>query len=402
MPKVARELTPLAISKITKPGTHAVGGVAGLALRVYPKGQRAWVLRTMVAGKRREFGLGGYPSVLPSSAKDRARATLDKIFSGLDPIEEKQRQRSALRAAKAKAVSFSKVAEQYIAQHEAGWKNPKHAAQWVTTLSTYAFPVIGSVTVASVDTPLVLKVLEPIWTEKTETASRLRGRIEVILDYATAKGLRDGPNPARWKGHLALTLPARRKVAPVQHHAAIPVLEMPAFMKQLRGMDGVSARALEFLTLTAARSGEVRGMTWGEVDLKNKLWTVPASRMKAKREHRVPLSDAAWLILESIKRVNGVNLVFPGTRGGALSDMSLTAVMRRMGVEAVPHGLRSSFRNWTAEMTSYPNEVAEMALAHTVSSATEAAYRRGDLLEKRRTMMTDWAEFLKGCQLSNE
>jgi integrase len=394
MPKVARELTPLAISKITKPGTHAVGGVAGLALRVYPKGQRAWVLRTMVAGKRREFGLGGYPSVLPSSAKDRARATLDKIFSGLDPIEEKQRQRSALRAAKAKAVSFSKVAEQYIAQHEAGWKNPKHAAQWVTTLSTYAFPVIGSVTVASVDTPLVLEVLEPIWTEKTETASRLRGRIEVILDYATAKGLRDGPNPARWKGHLALTLPARRKVAPVQHHAAIPVLEMPAFMKQLRGMDGVSARALEFLTLTAARSGEVRGMIWGEVDLKNKLWTVPASRMKAKREHRVPLSDAAWLILESIKRVNGVNLVFPGTRGGALSDMSLTAVMRRMGVEAVPHGLRSSFRNWTAEMTSYPNEVAEMALAHTVSSATEAAYRRGDLLEKRRPMMTDWAEFL--------
>ena len=394
MPKVARELTPLAISKITKPGTHAVGGVAGLALRVYPKGQRAWVLRTMVAGKRREFGLGGYPSVLPSSAKDRARATLDKIFSGLDPIEEKQRQRSALRAAKAKAVSFSKVAEQYIAQHEAGWKNPKHAAQWVATLSTYAFPVIGSVTVASVDTPLVLKVLEPIWTGKTETASRLRGRIEVILDYATAKGLRDGPNPARWKGHLALTLPARRKVAPVQHHAAIPVLEMPAFMKQLRGMDGVSARALEFLTLTAARSGEVRGMTWGEVDLKNKLWTVPASRMKAKREHRVPLSDAAWLILESIKRVNGVNLVFPGTRGGALSDMSLTAVMRRMGVEAVPHGLRSSFRNWSAEMTSYPNEVAEMALAHTVSSATEAAYRRGDLLEKRRSMMTDWAVFI--------
>ncbi|MBM3370116.1 MAG: DUF4102 domain-containing protein [Betaproteobacteria bacterium] len=402
MPKVAQELTPLAVSKLTKPGTHAVGGVAGLALRVYPEGQRAWVLRTMVAGKRREFGLGGYPSVLLSSAKDRARATLDKIFSGLDPVEEKQRQRSALRAAKAKAVSFSKVAEQYIAQHEAGWKNPKHAAQWVTTLSTYAFPVIGSVTVASVDTPLVLKVLEPIWTKKTETASRLRGRIEVILDYATAKGLRDGPNPARWKGHLALTLPARRKVAPVQHHAAITVLEMPAFMKQLRGMDGVSARALEFLTLTAARSGEVRGMTWGEVDLINKLWTVPASRMKAKKEHRVSLSDAALLILESIKRVNGVNLVFPGTRGGALSDMSLTAVMRRMGLEAVPHGLRSSFRNWTAEMTSYPNEVAEMALAHTVSSATEAAYRRGDLLEKRRPMMTDWADFLKGSQLSNE
>jgi len=394
MPKIARELTPLAVSKLTKPGTHAVGGVAGLALRVYPEGQRAWVLRTMVAGKRREFGMGGYPTVALASAKDRARATLDKVFAGVDPVEEKQRLRSALRAAKAKAVSFSKVAEQYIAQHEAGWKNPKHAAQWVTTLSTYAFPVIGSVTVANVDTPLVLKVLEPIWTEKTETASRVRGRIEVILDYATAKGLRDGPNPARWKGHLALTLPARRKVAPVQHHAAIPVLEMPAFMSQLRDMDGVSARALEFLTLTAARSGEVRGMTWGEIDLKNKLWTVPASRMKAKREHRVPLSDAAWLILGSIKRVDGMDLVFPGARGGALSDMSLTAIMRRLGLEAVPHGLRSSFRNWTAEMTSYPNEVAEMALAHTVSNSTEAAYRRGDLLEKRRPMMADWAEFL--------
>ena len=393
MPKVARELSPLAVSKLLKPGTHAVGGVAGLALRVYPEGQRAWVLRTMVAGKRREFGLGGYPTVTLASAKDRARATLDKIFAGLDPVEEKQRQRSALRAAKAKVVSFSKVAEQYIAQHEAGWKNPKHAAQWASTLSTYADPIIGSVTVSDVDTPLVLKVLEPIWTEKTETASRLRGRIEVILDYATTKGLREGPNPARWKGHLALTLPARRKVAPVKHHPDIPVLEMPGFMKQLRGMDGISARALEFLTLTAARSGEVRLMTWSEIDFRNKIWTIPASRMKAKKEHRVPLSDASVSILESVQRVDGVNLVFPGTRGGALSDMSLTAVMRRMGLEAVPHGLRSSFRNWAAEMTAYPNEVAEMALAHTVSNSTEAAYRRGDLFHKRVRMMSDWAEF---------
>jgi len=393
MPKVARELSPLAVSKLLKPGTHAVGGVAGLALRVYPEGQRAWVLRTMVAGKRREFGLGGYPTVTLASAKDRARATLDKIFAGLDPVQEKQRQRSALRAAKAKVVSFSKVAEQYIAQHEAGWKNPKHAAQWASTLSTYAYPIIGSVTVSDVDTPLVLKVLEPIWTEKTETASRLRGRIEVILDYATTKGLREGPNPARWKGHLALTLPARRKVAPVKHHPDIPVLEVPGFIKQLRGMDGVSARALEFLTLTAARSGEVRLMTWSEIDFRNKIWTIPASRMKAKKEHRVPLSDASVSILESVQRVDGADLVFQGTRGGALSDMSLTAVMRRMGLEAVPHGLRSSFRNWAAEMTAYPNEVAEMALAHTVSNSTEAAYRRGDLFQKRVRMMSDWAEF---------
>ena len=395
MPKVARELSPLAISKLTNPGTHAVGGVAGLSLRVYDAGQRAWVLRTMVAGKRREFGLGGYPTVLPASARDRARATLDKIFAGLDPTEEKQRQRSALRAAKAKAVSFSKVAEQYIAQHEAGWKNPKHAAQWATTLATYAYPVIGSVTVANVDTPLVLKVLESIWTEKTETASRLRGRIEAILDYATAKGLREGPNPARWKGHLALTLPAKRRVAPVEHHKAIPVTEMPSFMKQLRQICGVSARALEFLTLTAARSGEVRGMEWDEVDLVNKIWVVPAIRMKAKREHRVPLSDAAVLILNRIKQENDGLLVFPGAKGKELSDMSLTSVMRRMGIDAVPHGLRSSFRNWTAEMTAYPNEVAEMALAHTVSNAVEAAYRRGDLFEKRCRMMDDWASYLQ-------
>ena len=394
MPKVARELSPLAINKLTNPGTHAVGGVAGLSLRVYDAGQRAWVLRTMVAGKRREFGLGGYPTVLPASARDRARATLDKIFAGLDPTEEKQRQRSALRAAKAKAVSFSKVAEQYIAQHEAGWKNPKHAAQWATTLATYAYPVIGSVTVANVDTPLVLKVLEPIWTEKTETASRLRGRIEAILDYATAKGLREGPNPARWKGHLALTLPSKRRVAPVEHHKSIPVTEMPSFMKQLRQISGVSARALEFLTLTAARSGEVRGMERNEVDLVNKIWVIPAIRMKAKREHRVPLSDAAVLILNRMKQEASGSLVFPGAKGKALSDMSLTSVMRRMGIDAVPHGLRSSFRNWTAEMTAYPNEVAEMALAHTVSNAVEAAYRRGDLFEKRRSMMHDWAEFL--------
>jgi len=394
MPKVARELSPLAINKLTNPGTHAVGGVAGLSLRVYDAGQRAWVLRTMVAGKRREFGLGGYPTVLPASARDRARATLDKIFAGLDPTEEKQRQRSALRAAKAKAVSFSKVAEQYIAQHEAGWKNPKHAAQWATTLTTYAYPVIGLVTVANVDTPLVLKVLEPIWTEKTETASRLRGRIEAILDYATAKGLREGPNPARWKGHLALTLPSKRRVAPVEHHKSIPVTEMPSFMKQLRQISGVSARALEFLTLTAARSGEVRGMERNEVDLVNKIWVIPAIRMKAKREHRVPLSDAAVLILNRMKQEASGSLVFPGAKGKALSDMSLTSVMRRMGIDAVPHGLRSSFRNWTAEMTAYPNEVAEMALAHTVSNAVEAAYRRGDLFEKRRSMMHDWAEFL--------
>lgn len=249
--------------------------------------------------------------------------------------------------------------------------------------------------VADITTPVVLNVLEPIWTTKTETASRLRGRLEAILDYATAKDLREGPNPARWKGHLALTLPAKRKVSPVIHHRALEVKEMPNFYKALKVMEGTAAKALSFLVLTAARSGEVRGMEWDEVDLSTMIWTIPAERMKAKREHRVPLSEAAISILKSIQKNPKSKLVFDSTKDGKpLSDMALTAVMRRMKVDAVPHGMRASFRNWSAEETAYPNEVCEMALAHAVGNAVEAAYRRGDLFEKRRQMMNDWEKFL--------
>jgi integrase len=395
MPKIAKELTPLAVSKIRRVGWNAVGGVTGLGLKVMPRGSRAWVLRIMVGGKRREYGLGGFPTITLSSARDRARTMLDQLFAGIDPSVTKKQAKSQLAAQKAKAVTFKAVAEQYIARHEAGWKNAKHAAQWTSTLSTYAYPVCGHMVAADINAATVLRVLEPIWVEKSETASRLRGRIESILDYATARGLREGPNPARWKGHLALTLPSKRKVSPVKHHPAVPVSDMPAFFKELQTREGTAARALEFLTLTAARSGEVRGAQWSEIDIAKKVWTVPAERMKAKREHRVPLSTQATVLLKALPSFKAGGLLFPGSkRANVLSDMSLAAVLRRMQVEAVPHGMRSSFRNWTAEETAYPNEVAEMALAHAVGNAVEAAYRRGDLFEKRRSMMEDWAAFL--------
>ena len=395
MPKIAKELTPLAVSKLRRTGLHAVGGINGLGLKVMPAGSRAWVLRTVVAGKRREYGLGGYPSVTLASARNRARTMLDQLFAGIDPAVTKKQAKSALAAQRAKAVNFKTLAEQYIAQHEAGWKNAKHAAQWSSTLETYAFPAIGKMLAADIDTPSVLRVLQPIWTDKSETASRLRGRIEAVLDFANAKGLREGPNPARWKGNLALTLPAKRKVSTVKHHPAVPVKDMLSFFRALRSREGMAARALEFLTLTAARSGEVRGAQWSEIDLAKKVWAVPAERMKAKREHRVPLSTQAIKLLNLLSSRKEGGLLFPGSKQKTkLSDMALTAVMRRMEIDAVPHGLRSSFRDWVGEETSYPREVAEMALAHTVGNAVEAAYRRGDLFEKRRLMMQDWARFL--------
>ncbi len=395
MPKIAKELTPLAVSKLRRTGLHAVGGANGLGLKIMPSGSRAWVLRTMVAGKRREYGLGGFPTVSLASARERARAMLDQLFAGIDPAVTKKQAKSALASQRAKSVTFKTLAEQYIAQHEASWKNAKHAAQWTSTLEKYVFPICGHIVVADIDTATVLRILEPIWLLKSETASRLRGRIETILDFSTAKGLREGLNPARWKGHLALTLPSKRKVSPVKHHPAVPVKDMPRFFQSVKQKEGTSARALEFLTLTAARSGEVRGMQWNEVDLSKKVWLVPAIRMKNKREHRVPLSTEAITLLKSLSSRNNSDLVFPGSKPTTkLSDMSLSVLMRRMKIEAVPHGLRSSFRDWVGEETSYPREVAEMALAHVVANSTEGSYWRSDLFEKRRLMMQDWSDYL--------
>ncbi|MEJ8846389.1 tyrosine-type recombinase/integrase [Variovorax rhizosphaerae] len=393
MPKKAVELGALQVSRLTKPGAHAVGGVAGLQLKINDAGARSWVLRAMVAGKRRDMGLGGFPDVTLAQAKERARAARDQIHAGADPIQTRQEARSAAAAASAKAKTFDQCVDAFMKAKSGEWKNAKHRAQWQSTLDAYAKPVFGNVLVHDVDLAQVLTVLEPIWPVKTETASRLRGRIETILDWATARGYRTGDNPARWRGHLDQLLAKPRKISKVVHHAAVKVDDAAAFLTGLRSIEGLSARALEFAILTAGRSGEVRGARWPEIDLQAKVWTVPAERMKAKKEHRVPLSKQALKLLEQLPRIEGTDVIFPGRKGQPLSDMSLTACMRRMKVDAVPHGFRSTFRDWASERTNYPREIAEMALAHTIESAVEAAYRRGDLLTKRASMMQAWSDF---------
>lgn len=394
MPKLAKEMAPLAIGRIAEPGMHFVGGVQGLALQVTAGAGRSWVLRATVGGKRREMGLGPYPEVTLAAARDKAREARELIRQGIDPVEKKRAAQSALRAAIAAAMTFDECADAYIKAHEAGWRNIKHGQQWRNSIKQHASPVLGEMQVRDVALPQVLKVLEPIWTTTNETASRLRGRIEQVLDWATARGLREGPNPARWRGHLDKLLAKPSKVNNREHHAALPVGEAGAFMVRLRRAEGIGARALEFAILTAARSGEVRGATWAEFDLDGKVWTVPAARMKAGKEHRVPLSPEALALLQTLPKGEADALAFLAPRGGALSDMTLLAVLRRLEVPAVPHGFRSTFRDWAAERTNYPRDVAEMALAHAIGDKVEAAYRRGDLFEKRRRMMADWAKFL--------
>ena len=390
----ARELGALAVQRISRRGITFVGGVAGLGLNVTQYGSKSWILRYQVGGKRRDMGLGGYPDVPLAQAKDAARDARAKLSQGTDPIADGRAKRSAMIAAQTAAITFSRAAEQYIEAHEAGWKNAKHAQQWRNTIETYAGPVIGKLLVQDVGLPHVMSILEPIWRGKTETASRVRNRVELVLDWATARGYRSGTNPAKWKGHLDKLLPAPSKVANKTHHRALPFPKAPQFMRQLREHGGVGARALEFVILTGTRSGEVRGATWHEFDEKSATWTIPASRMKAGREHRVPLSKAALEVFHQQKEASLNEWVFPGQKDGPLSDMTLSAVLKRMKVDAVPHGFRSTFRDWCAEATDYPNEVAEMALAHAIGDKVEAAYRRGDLFEKRRQMMADWARFL--------
>ena len=317
----------------------------------------------MVGDKRRDMGLGGYPDVPLAQAREAARQARAKVKDGIDPVARSRDARSAAKASQAAARTFKFCALAYVDAHEAGWRNAKHAQQWRNTLQTCAYPLIGDLLIKDIFLSNVLAVLEPIWKAKTETASRLRGRVESILDWATTRGYRAGLNPARWKGHLDTVLPAPRSVANAGHHSALPYPQVGAFMQTLRTQMGLSARALEFAVLTAARSGEVRGASWQEIDRSNRMWTVPAERMKAGREHRVPLSEDALAVLAALPTGQADGLVFASPRGGMLSDMSLTAVLRRMKVDAVPHGFRSSFKDWCAERTNYPHEVAEMALA---------------------------------------
>jgi integrase len=386
-------LTVAGVTAKNKPGLYADG--LGLYLQVSSGGAKSWIFRYMLAGRPRKMGLGSVHTVSLKLAREKAGEQRLKLLDATDPIEQRKAERMEKLAASATMLTFKQAAEAYIKAHRSGWSNIKHAAQWTATLETYVYPMFGDLAVSRVDVGLVLKALEPIWTTKPETATRVRGRIESILDWATARGYRQGDNPARWRGHLDKLLPARSKVAKVQHHAALPYGEIGGFVATVRAMEGVSPKALEFAILTATRTGETVGARWSEIDTDNALWTIPADRMKAKKEHRVPLSERALEILASLPREKGSDHVFIGDKPGkSLSNMSLLMTLRRMKRDDLTtHGFRSTFRDWAAEQTAYPNELLEMALAHTVSDKTEAAYRRGDMFEKRRRLMEDWAGY---------
>lgn len=394
MPKKAKELAAVEVNRLTKPGLHAVGGVAGLLLQVSKTGARSWILRVKVGARRRDMGLGGYPDVTLAQARDKARRYREEISEGKDPIAGRKAAKEALRAAHAARLTFDEAAERFLANKQHEFSNTKHIAQWANTLRDYASPLIGKLPVENVELAHIVKILDPIWTTKTETATRVRGRIESVLAWATVSGFRKGDNPAQWKGNLDAVLPKPGKLKKVQHHRALPWQEVGDFMQKLRLRKGTAAKALEFLILTAVRSGEVRGAKWQEIDLQARTWTVPAERMKADKEQTIPLCDDAVTLLENLPRFEGCDLIFPGARGGVLSDVALTKPIRTIGLDATVHGFRSTFRDWCAESTNYPNEVAEMALAHTVSNAVERAYRRGDLLAKRFNLMRDWCSYI--------
>jgi integrase len=400
MTRAIGRLTALMVEKTKAPGVYGDGG--GLYLRVTGRGTKSWFYRFMLDGKARWMGLGPVHTIGLSEARGKATDCRRLRLEGIDPIEARKSARSKARLEAANAITFSDAATRYIKSHRAGWRNAKHAAQWSATLETYAYPVVGALPVQAIDTALVLRVLEPIWTTKTETASRLRGRIEAILDWTRVQGYREGDNPARWRGHLAKLLPARAKVRKVTHHAALRYAEIGTFMAALRGRQGVAARALEFTILTSARTGEVLGARWGEIDVTEGLWTIPAERTKPEREHRVPLSNRASAIIKEMQSLqaadeqyDGTALVFPDARRGTpLANDAMLRVLALMGRDDLTvHGLRSTFRDWAAERTNFPREAAEMALAHAVGDATELAYRRGDLFEKRKRLMEAWATY---------
>ena len=392
--KLSNALTPLAV-KSAKPGRHADGG--GLHLLVKESGARSWVYRFMLKGQSRDIGLGtaGQGGISLADARDLASALRLKVKAGTDPLAERHREAAealaSAQAAQIAGITFKAVAEAYIGANEDSWRNAKHRQQWQNTLTSYVYPVMGELPVAQIGTSHVLSILEPIWKAKPETASRIRGRIETILDSAKARGYRDGENPARWRGHLSQILPARSRLSR-GHHKAMPYDALPAFLSGLRERDAMAANALEFAILTATRTGEVLGATWSEVDLERAIWTIPAARMKAGKEHRVPLSPRAVEILKAVQPLNKTNL-FPTDKGGKLSSMAMSMLLRRMKQDCTVHGFRSTFRDWAAESTAYAHEVCEMALAHVIGNKSEAAYRRGDMFEKRRRLMDEWATF---------
>jgi integrase len=422
MPKMAAELSAIDVKRLTHPGgkrnvLFSVGGVPGLHLQVTPNNGRSWLLRVMVGAARRDIGLGGFPGVTLARAREKAREARDKIERGIDPIEERKEAKAALAAAQRRGLTFADAADKYLSAKLDAFKNAKHRQQWENTLATYAKPELGKMLVQDIAVQDVLRVLQPLWTDKTETANRVRGRIEAVLSWATVSGYRSGDNPARWAGNLKELLPAPSKVAKEGNQPALMIDDAPRWFEALRGREGFGARAVELLALTATRSQEIRGALWDEIDLEKALWIIPGPRMKMDREHRVPLSGEAVALLRALPRLQDNPLVFPAARGGQLSDMTLSAAMKRMHEAdvaagnagfidltskrpAVPHGLRSTFRDWVAERTNYPGDMAEVALAHRITNAVEASYRRGDMIEKRRKMMDDWAGYLAGVARS--
>ena len=387
------KLTALQVTNAKNRGLYGDGD--GLYLQVSANGAKSWVFRYRVGTKLRNHGLGSASLVTLAEARDKAFACRKMRLNGIDPIEAKKQERITSALEEAKAITFADCAQKYIEAHKAGWKNAKHAEQWTRTLETYVYPAFGKLPVADVDVALVLKAIEPIWKTKSETAARTRGRIENILDFAKARGYRTGENPARWKGNLQHMLPARSKVKKVVHHPALPYAEMPDFWTSLKKQPGTAAEALQFTILTAARTGEALGATWEEIDLENAVWTVPVERMKAGEEHRVPLAPEAVKLLRKLKKQRTNGYVFLGAKKDSpLSNMSMLMVLRRMKREDIKvHGFRSTFRDWAAEKTDTPREVAEQALAHTLSDKVEAAYRRSDLFEKRKALMEEWAAY---------
>lgn len=392
------KLKAISIQRTTAVGLHSDGGGLYLQVTKSSKGviSRSWIYRYMIHGRSREMGLGSTSIISLQEARNLATECRKQRHNGLDPIEERrgERQRSALQLNN--AITFESAAKSYVEAHRAGWRNSKHAAQWSSTLAKYAFPQFGKLSVRLIDTNLVLRVLEPMWSSKPETANRLRGRIESILNWSAIRGYRSGENPARWRGHLDQILPAKSKVRVVRHHPSLPYSHVPSFMRQLIAIDTVGACALQFAILTAVRTGEVLGARWSEIDLQNQIWVIPAHRMKAGRPHRVPLSSFALRLLNAQRPYSELEdaFIFRGrAKEKPLSNMAMTMLIRGLNPSITVHGFRSSFRDWVAERTNFSYEAAEIALAHAVGSKVEAAYLRTDMFNRRRRMMSEWAEF---------
>jgi integrase len=399
MAKSKDELTSMEVRRFTEQGFYRVGGVRGLYLKVAKGGSRSWILRATVGVKRKDIGLGGFPDVTLQGARDKARELKELIKQGIDPVQRRKSARIALISDQAKNIAFKEAALRCHATKAPEFRNPKHKKDWISALERHAFPVIGNLPVSEIQLNHILQVLEPIWHNKTETATRVRQRMEAVLTWAAVSGFRSGDNPARWNGNLKEVLPNPSKITKVRHHPALPWQEVGGFMQDLRKRKGIAAKALEFAILTAARSSEVRGMEWAEIDFDSCVWTVPEDRIKAGKTHKVPLSKDAIAVLKAAPRFEGNPLVFVAPKGGKLSDVALLAVVRRMKANCVPHGFRSSFKDWARSCTAYPDELSELALAHVNSDSTRAAYARDELLPKRKKLMDEWARF---CSMAGE